>query len=226
MIVIISDLHGDANTAGYPRFEDVENAALEAAEYAAKHKAEAFICAGDIITNDPSLDLMIRCVKSANKVNALAPGEKYWMSGNHDVFEDDQGTTAVDLIHGDRTYAVTAPCTSSLGIGFLPFTASSRNYDPAAQVLKWKKAGLDLRLIVGHLNIDGITPGSEIEKFPRGRNVFFPIDECKKFFPKAVLVNGHIHKRGVFNGVHIVGSLVNLTRGEVDNKPGFLAIDV
>jgi hypothetical protein len=113
-------------------------------------------------------------------------------------------------------------------VGFLPFTPSSHAYDPEVALENFKigaTIGGELKMIVGHLNLEGIAPGSEVENFPRGREVFFPIEKAKKMFPNAVLVNGHIHRRQVHRGVHVVGSLVQLTKGEVGNEPGFLVVE-
>ncbi len=235
MIVAASDFHGDASTAGFPRFDDVLAAGMESVEYAVKHNADAYVFCGDFITNDPSLDLMVRCIGIAKEM--LAPLKKariqsFWMSGNHDVFEDGRGTTAVDLIPTDDlvttvTKGPTLCCLEDYAIILLPYVPPSHSYmaEIGGIFKSWGKCGLPVKAIFGHLNVEGITPGSEVSDFPRGRDVFFPIGECRRYFPDAVLVNGHIHKRQVYNGVHIVGSLVNLTRGEVDNEPGFLVID-
>lgn len=225
MIVVASDFHPDANTAGFPRFDDVRSAAMESVDYAIKHGAEAYVFCGDLITNDPSLDLMIRCAGLLLEMDtALECGgvARYKIPGNHDVFEDGRCTTVLDFLDPIKqpTYY------PEERLGFLPFSPSSHSYDPEYAVYSWKEYDTKPRAIFGHLNVEGITPGSELSDFPRGRDVFFPVDACKRLFPDAILVNGHIHRRQVFNGVHIVGSLVNLTRGEVDNEPGFLVLDV
>lgn len=228
--VIVSDLHPDANTAGLPRFGDVEEALRQATAHALEIEADLMIFAGDLITNDPSIHLVIRCqmmLKRAEKRlwERRVPFLK--IPGNHDVFEDGLGTTALDIFthsvfhqpslyrHDDGEY-----------VGFLPFAATSHSYDPEEAIEEFHaQAPGEVKLIVGHLNLEGIAPGSEVENFPRGREVFFPIDKAKKMFPNAVLVNGHVHRRQVHRGVHVVGSLVPLTKGEVGNEPGFLVVE-
>lgn len=226
--VIVSDLHPDANTAGFPRFHDVEAALFEAVEYANVNNADTFIFAGDLITNDPSIDLVVRCASMLDRAfGILKTAKAYKIPGNHDVFEDGLGTTVLDATY-EGTYFPRPGFCAINGIGFLPFTPASHRYDPVEALKEFGErstiAARRVDLIVGHLNLEGINVGSEYNDFPRGREVFFPIEEAKEMFPNAVLVNGHIHRRQVHRGVHVVGSIVPLTRGEVTNEPGFLAV--
>lgn len=227
--VLVSDLHGDTATAGFPRYGDVDRALHEAVDYAIENKADFFIFGGDLITNDPKLELMLRCITMAQTVAGRlneAGIKSYWIPGNHDCFESSYGTTAVDPIQSDVAVVVKEPSIID-GILFLPFTPHSHDYSPeaACETLALECDTSEVKLVVGHLNIEGIMPGSEVEDFPRGRNVYLPVDTIKRLFPNAIITNGHIHARQVFNGVHIIGSLVNLTRGELSNEPGFLVID-
>ncbi len=226
--VVVSDLHPDANTAGYSRFGDVSTALWEAVKYACEKKADYFICAGDVITNDPSLSLMIRCLSLIIECSSVLEQngiKNYWMAGNHDVFEDGLGTTVLDPLMKATflTKVVKHPFYTG-DIVFLPFTASSDAYEPSKYISEIKST--NVKLVVGHLNVEGITKGSEFNDFPRGREVLFPLEECKKLFPNAVLLNGHIHKRQNYKGLQIIGSLIPLTKGEVDNEPGFLVVDI
>lgn len=226
--VIISDLHPDASTAGFPRFGDVEKAMFEAADYANENEADTFIFAGDLITNDPSIDLTLRCVDLLFRtLDRLNKGiRRCLIPGNHDVFEDGLGTTVLDLF--ERDYWLYKEPDMHEGIVFFPFTPSSHRYDPSemCEQMRLDAMDQDVRLVVGHLNLEGINVGSEYNDFPRGREVFFPIEEAKRCFPNAVLCNGHIHRRQVHRGVHVIGSIVPLTKTEASNEPGFLVIDV
>ena len=84
----------------------------------------------------------------------------------------------------------------------------------------------DVVFVGTHLMLEGIGHGSETSDSPRGRDVFFPIVEMRALFPNAVFCAGHYHRQQVYEGVHIPGSLVQLTRGELDHRPGFLGLDV
>jgi hypothetical protein len=110
----------------------------------------------------------------------------------------------------------------------LPFTPFCRSYDPAVFL---REAAFVCRsprvLIAGHLNLEGITPGSETLDMPRGRDVFFPIEEALATFgDRAILLNGHYHERQVYRGVQVVGSLERLGFGELRNEPGYLLVEV
>lgn len=229
--LIVSDLHPDASTAGYPRFADVESALFTAMEVGNVENVDGVIFAGDLLTNDPSLDVGFRCVELlCRALRRSQAKKKYVIPGNHDVFEDGRGTTAIDLLRyepGVRLFKKPELCDD---IVFLPYTPASHRYDPAAfcENLRAERpsSAVQVKLVVGHLNLEGINVGSEYNAFPRGREVFFPIEEAKRCFPKAVLVNGHIHKRQVYRGVHVVGSLVRLTKTEAANEPGGIIVDV
>jgi len=252
-VVVVSDLHPDASTAGFPRFEDV----AVALNYVVKQsieviKPDAFVFAGDLITNDPTLDLMIRCQvlaqESARKLGG-AGMSSFWVAGNHDIFEDGLGTTALDVLACvSGATVIKRPCIlpllnviatvtnprprPDLGL-FFPFAPLSHNYTPIeaahSAVLAFGAHGADpnrVKLVVSHLMLEGIGPGSETQDMPRGRDVFLPIDELREMFPKAIFVQGHYHRQQVYRGVHVVGSLVRLTRGEIDNTPSFLILEM
>lgn len=234
-VVICSDLHIDAKTAGYDRYEDCKKALSQAVEHAIQVKARYFIFLGDL--TDPDSPNIIRCMRAASEAaQSLADHQidSYWMSGNHDVLEDGKGTTTLDLIsaqhYGHGSHIVRDPCyfvvseMHSHEFLFLPYTPTCKNYDPEQFVKKYK--GCKPKLICSHLMIEGISVGSETEDFPRGRDVFLPIDTIKELFPKAIVVSGHYHQAQVFNGIHVVGSMVRLTRSEVNNTPRFLTLDI
>lgn len=234
--VLVSDLHPDASTGGLPRFDDVEKALGEAVDLAIKISADCFIFEGDLITNDPSIPLVIRSIGLLQRAgHKLVPNVSisrralFAIPGNHDVFEDGHGTTALDVLDWDVVREPSLRVVNDEeGIVFLPFTPSSRSYDPkkACEALaeQARDDDVEVKLVCGHLNLEGINSGSEVNDFPRGREVFFPIEEALHYFPNAVLTCGHIHKRCTYRGVEVVGSLVNLTKGEIDNAPGFLVV--
>ena len=115
---------------------------------------------------------------------------------------------------------------TDLGLFGLPFTAPNRAYDPERVVEEFESGGRKIKVVAGHLNIEGIEPGSETTSMARGREVFWPKAAIKKKFPKALWLNGHYHRQQVFQGIHIPGSLLRLAHDEEDNKPGFLVFEV
>ncbi len=241
-LLVISDLHLDAKTAGFPRFDDVEGAMWAAAERAIDWKADAFLCLGDV--SDPDSPEMIRAICAVNRIGRELHRElipSYWVVGNHDTLEDGHGTTVLDPVsyrvvktphlvafkRGPRTGKLTH--TTGPGdktIGFLPYTSLSHTYDPAEVVRSWHREGTRVDLIAGHLMLEGLGHGSETTDYPRGRDVFFPIDVCRELYPDAVLLCGHYHAAQTYRGVHIPGSLVNLTKAERDHTPGWLEIEI
>jgi DNA repair exonuclease SbcCD nuclease subunit len=241
-VVVVSDLHPDVSTAGFPRFDDVQAALDQAVEYAIQNDA-VFFFLGDLVTNDPPNDVMIRCIGMAQRAAhhlAAAGLLSCWIAGNHDVFEDGLGTTALDPLErtgcvrdGERIGRVivskSEPMVIQIGLLKLavtfPFAPTSHGYDPLAEARKI--ADRDRVVLVGsHLMLEGIGPGSETQDFPRGRDLFLPIDEIRQLFPNAVIVSGHYHTRELYRGVQVVGSLVRLTRGERHDEPGFLVLEV
>lgn len=230
----MGDAHYDARTAGFPRFDDVRDALNRAADAAIEQRADCFIFGGDLC--DPGSPELVRAICAAQDIVwKLDQGgvTSYWLSGNHDTFEDGHGTTTLDPIdqfgREFGSYVIKEPVCDDerySGIGFLPYVENSRSYDPAAVVRGWAAEGKMPKLVVGHLMLEGIAAGSETADFPRGRDVFWPLDELDRLFPDAVLVAAHFHKPQVFGRVQVVGSLCNLTRAEIGNVPGYLVIDL
>ena len=253
-IVHTTDWHPDASTAGYARFDDVAQAVQSSVDHACKLSGQGervgYLFTGDLLTNDPSLDVMVRCTCLAQRAGRQLSESgvpSWWMPGNHDVFEDGLGTTAVDTLEGDYARVIKRPSVVEVEQGkvmlLLPFTPVSHSYDPkawlesllndgaggdphASMTSAFDAAGLAKRskvvLVAGHLMLEGIGPGSETHDMPRGRDVFFPVDLVRRLWPDALMANGHYHRQQVHNGVHVPGSLAVFTRGELGNRPGYL----
>jgi len=231
-ILVTSDWHGDATTAGVERYEDVEAAALEVLDAAINDAGlvDAFFFLGDLTDPDPprcwrAAELAIRIAKELHTAGIPS----VWLTGNHDVLEDGNGSHTLQPLKATGFgWVVDGPGVSSVipGIKFLalPFVARSNNYDPI-EVVK-RSAGESVQLVVGHLNVEGIEPGSESSEFARGRDVFLPLAQIKQAWPNAVVCNGHYHRPQEYHGVHVPGSLVRLTRAEANNTPGYLMIEV
>lgn len=200
--------------------------------------AVRYVFAGDLLTNDPTLDLAFRCVGQARWVaRALHAGgiDSYWVAGNHDVFEDGYGTTALDLLHqcAPGVTVCSRPGWYEDGeLLLLPFPTSAKKYDPAYVCeSNAEEFGESTRIVVGHLGIEGIGAGSETTDFPRGRDdVFLPLEQLFGRYKNARVFNGHYHKRQVhrspWGSVQVIGSLVNLTRAEIGNPQGHLVVGV
>jgi DNA repair exonuclease SbcCD nuclease subunit len=235
--VITSDWHGDWVTEGVPRFGEVAAAAhfsvSRAIELKQKREEVIYIFAGDLAeTEGPG---MLRSIElAADCANELAVYSipSFWLTGNHDVIEDGIGTSNLTPLKASQGEVHDRPIVFQQGrerlvtICFLPFTPHSHDYDPDAFVRAAAEEFPHVDLVVGHLMLEGIGPGSETRDMPRGRNVFWPLDAIKACWPQAVLVGGHYHEAQIFRGVHVIGSLARLTRAECGNVTAFPVIDL
>ncbi len=240
-ILVCSDFHVDASTAGYLRQNDIEQAVLQTVEAAVREKVDLYLFLGDLCDPDgvKSHRAAALSVYVATTLWMQHEIPSRWITGNHDVIEDGSGS------HTLAGVAALAKGLGAWGIGlmaspfvetalshgvdilYLPFTPRSHSYDPSQWVEKCGAGTNDRRVIVAsHLNIEGIEVGSETTDMPRGRDVFLPVQQIRKRWPHALMLNGHYHRRQTFNGVVIPGSLERLTFGEEHNTPGFLIVEV
>lgn len=234
-LIVSGDWHLDAVTAGVERFADVAAAAYAAVARATELKAEGadvkFLFAGDL--SDPEPPRCWRAVELATSIVMTLDAndvDSFWITGNHDVLEDG---------HGSSTLRPLTPITSVFdGPGFLPifdgvwlvclpYVPRTHAYSPAEFVASLPPAlsepGQKV-VVLSHLMIEGIEPGSETSDFARGRDIFLPIAEIVERFPEALMFNGHYHARQNFRGVWLPGSLARLTRLEAANTPAFYEV--
>lgn len=230
-LVITSDWHSDAITDGARRELDVHNAVTRAAEYAIDHDVDGFLFAGDL--TDPDNVRSHRAVARAIVIAGRLENhgiQSAWIPGNHDVIEDGSGDHTLVAIEaaGFTVWDTPARYTfKGIDVIALPFAPHALGYDPDAIVRQIHAADPDpVQLVLGHLSLDGMHPGSETKDMPRGRDVMWPLDALNECFPDALLVGGHYHRACVHNGVHIVGAPVRFTHGEESNSPGFMVVEV
>lgn len=232
--LVTSDWHLDHVTDGYPRWDEVEKTVDYSVEVALKEGVDLYIFGGDL--TDPDGWAVHRAQAKAIQV-ARALADKgipsVWVAGNHDVVEDGHGTTTLTPLaatgYGLVFEQPGLTTVKGVLVMALPFTPRSHAYEPE----KWLKLqATKLRahkgpiIVVGHLNLAGITPGSETTEMPRGREVTWPVEGLAKLAPKATLIAGHYHKSQEFKGVNVVGSLARLAHGEELNEPGMLLLEV
>lgn len=236
-IFVVSDVHLDAVTAGVSRFEEISGLLMSVAERAVEESADAFFFLGDLCDPDSGPDVLRILPIAMHAIRKLdrAGVDSYWLAGNHDVVEDGRGTTTLDPLRGhyESAVVVTVPTISwndNVAVCWLPFVERAANYDPEATVRDFyaKTPSAKAHVVAGHLNLEGISPGSETTDMARGRDVFFPIDAATKCAPagsKVLLMNGHYHRQQVYRGVHVPGSLARLRFDEESHDPGYLVID-
>lgn len=244
-ILVTSDWHPDATTAGFPRLNDVRAAVEETVRVAVEEHVDLYLFLGDLADPD---DVRSHAALEIALWAAVYLAERgipsRWLQGNHDALEDGSNGSTLQALDGlargrtnSRILTHREPgfevCCAGLPIDLvaLPYTPRSHPYDPAAFVrgLPPELGGNGLRrvIVAGHLNLEGIAPGSESLEMPRGRDVFFPIDAVlERFGDQAVMLNGHIHQQQTYRGVRLPGSLEKLTFGDGDGAPGFLLVEV
>lgn len=251
-ILVTSDWHVDASTAGVERAAELESyvAALAARlEDTRKPRVDVLIHAGDFA--DPGSLYDCRWIATIMRHVAVLHrrvGRSIWIAGNHDVIETSGGWSmltplAEAAIAGwcEGIEIVEAPSLIGIdGVGFLCLPYVARSVEKAPKYRDFytdalEEAGRRRKLVVvGHLSIPGITPGSE-EEMPRGREMIFPVDEIAEFRP-AVVINGHYHARQTFAArtssggnlpIEIPGAPIRFTFGERDDGArGWLEIEV
>lgn len=235
-VLVTGDWHADAVTAGVPREDDIRKALRELLDVLRRESCDVLLFLGDLCNPDT-----VRAWRSAMVAIEFARElvelrvSSIWITGNHDVIEDGHGShtllpLAVFATELDATMC-DSPRIVQIDGGYvlaLPYVARSHGYDPIAEVdAAAHMLGTGRNVIVaGHLMLEGIAPGSEVTDFARGRDVFYPVEECAKRLPDAVLVNGHYHAPMEHRGVMMPGTLARLTRGEIGNAPGYLIVEV
>lgn len=229
-LLITSDWHLDATTAGVERRGDLEAAVDRIAVAAAEHCVDGFAFLGDL--TDPDSPRAWRAVEYAVRFAQGLGRDQLWLVGNHDVVEDGRCSSTLLPLRGAGFRVVDTPQSTVLAgvpVVALPFTPRSHAYDPPEFVLELErgaKRAPGTPLVLSHLCVEGIEPGSESKEFARGREVFLPLEEIREWMPGALVFNGHYHRRQTFREVNVPGSLARLTRGERDNSPGFLIVEV
>ncbi len=248
-LVFSSDWHGDVITQGVDRYDEVEEGVMESVKHAIAINADVYFFGGDLC--DPHTARAHRSVMLAHRVAYVLDAAgipSYWLVGNHDVIEDGSGGhTLMSLgwspgavmpdpqwslgwspgaVMSDPQWFTVGTHRDFINVVALPFTPTSRSYDPVEFI-----EGLEIDndspiLVIGHLNLKGICAGSETLDMPRGREVFWPTDAIKAKFPRAIMVGGHYHERQTYDGVRIIGSTARLTYGEGHHKVGYLELEI
>lgn len=237
-IVVSSDWHLDAITSGQRRLDDIIPAIEQTIDIAIYQDADFYIMLGDL--TDPNNVRSHRAIAQTLSLPLSddAPHQTFesvFITGNHDVIEDGSGDHTMLALKRhytvfDRPYImqVVSGSGKAINVVALPFTPSSHSYDPS-KFIEDNHVRINPEfptLVLGHLNIEGITPGSETDDMPRGREVFWPFKAVKKYLPDAIYLNGHYHNPQVYRDIIIPGSLVRLSFGEVTNKPSFLVLEI
>jgi DNA repair exonuclease SbcCD nuclease subunit len=227
----ISDLHLDAVTHGVPRRDEILRSVHASLELI--REGDVLVVNGDI--TDPGTNRSYQAIADAIEIDrrakALGAYAVEWVVGNHDVLEDGSGGSVLDPLAAAGCSVHSEPTNVEVVEGgplflFLPHAPLARRYDPE-KVVEELLPERGPVIVFGHLNPPGITPGSEVDVMPRGRDVMWPKFEARR---EVLLVGGHIHRAqeypqrppGQFrpwDSIQIVGSPVRFGFGEADHNP-------
>ena len=254
-ILLSSDWHVDAVTAGVERYKELRAHVDAVVAYCTRNEVDHFIFGGDAY--DPgSMSEARWCsflIESAFRIQRQLKGSSLWIAGNHDVIERSDGVTTLSplrvacaevnsrangleerlrAIHVAETpahYVLNHPdVAKSVRVLALPFVARAA-LKPDTYTLPFDGDELPAEVVVGHLTVPGIVTGSE-EEMIRGRDIIFPHAEVLEMKPLAVF-NGHYHRPQTINveglDIQIIGAPARMTFGEVDaTERGFLVLEV
>ena len=230
-LLVTSDWHLDASTAGIARFADVAASIDWTVEQAIANKVDLYLFLGDLC--DPDANRTPACVsKAIRTAHALqrAGIESRWLVGNHDVIEDGSGTCTLEPLGAAGLPLRNKPSSEVIGgvmFVWLPFTPRTGTYDPEAFVRSIPSApSFKHYVVAGHLNVPGVIPGSETHDMPRGRDVWFPVDAVRAHLKGALMMNGHYHGVDTDSLVVIPGSLERLTFNEERHVPSCLLVEI
>ena len=229
-ICFVSDIHIDRVTCGVSRFEDIWDSLVKIISY----EYDWLFFLGDWA--DPDNRVSLRSGAAAIKFEDILDRPTYWITGNHDVLEDGYGThTLLSLQAKYRESVFSRPKyveENQFRLLALPYASRANAYQPGEFIKKARETIKDDKrplIIIGHLDCEGITPGSEVNEMARGREVFWPTKEIAECFPDALCFGGHIHQKQVYEKdgcrIQIVGSLSRLSFDEQDHVPGIHILD-
>ena len=86
-------------------------------------------------------------------------------------------------------------------------------------------------IVLSHLSLRGMVPGSESREMARGRDCYLPLEILDEVSKPTLVLSGHYHKptewrRGPGkHTVHVVGSIDRFTFGEEDNEPRAMVLE-
>lgn len=247
-ILLFSDVHLDVVTAGVVRFNEIQAACAQVVVAAMERRVDLVLFLGDLCDPD-SVCAHAAASVAVDMATTLAEEgiASRWLVGNHDVVEDGSGASVLSALGplnivgsasielrdhpGIETLVArgpgTGPNVDGVRLVSFPYTARSHAYDPV-KFLESYNGEIDRTptVVISHLMLEGIGPGSETADMARGRDVFLPVELVRHYFPNSIIFNGHYHAPQEFKGVNVVGSLVRCRFDEAHNETGFVVIDV
>lgn len=232
-LLVFSDIHLDAVTAGKSRRSEVLEFLGRVVDIARTQEVDSVIFAGD--AHDPgqvtdalfSADL-IRW--TTNLVRIRSAPSFVAVAGNHDVIDSSERFLQ-EPVTSLTPLRAAAQCMSSeesqrvhvferphlrlikenvavLGLPYVSRAHAKMHAEWDELAFKQAKAFVDgggKLIVVGHKTIPGAELSSETSEMARGRDQVFPFEQVSRLKP-ALVINGHYHRRQevVWGGLHIM----------------------
>lgn len=254
-ILLTSDWHLDAVTAGVPRLGEFSEYIGKIVQAVRDHGVDTIAILGDYFDpgkmNGPEMTTVL--FDTADRLGTSGADRVIWIAGNHDVIESPGGWTTISPLesaigngafHDDCCKCAVQTVfqrpqfmkpREGFGILALPYTARtldvSDHLSGAIEAAEaYRKEGNPM-IVLGHLSVPGAVQGSESKEMARGRDADIPFDSLANLSP-ALVANGHYHKAQIVKGpggveVVIPGSPHRFTFGERnDSEKGFMILDL
>lgn len=251
-MLLTSDWHMDAVTAGVPRIGEFEAYLTAVVEAVKARRVDIVAVLGDFFDpgkmNGP--ELTARLLMAAVKLSESGAQKVLWIAGNHDVVETSDGFTTISAlavaIQGgflDRTgcarnYVWEKPGVRDFeGYGVLGLPYRARLAQKPGEMEEALEAAAKLKgegaplIVLGHMTVPGASLGSESAEMARGRDLDIPLTQLAELEP-VLVANGHYHQAQTVAGpggirVVIPGSPHRFTFGERnDADKGFVVLDI
>jgi len=246
-IMLSSDWHVDASTAGVNRFAELSERIEWLVEEAINNKVEHFMFLGDY--QDPDAcewykyqDLLVRVVVKLSQAGIRS----HWLQGNHDVVKalSEHSTLSIVRTVSEalkvKPYFYNRPTCKPRDITegqpfnlvALPYPSlATYNNDlcVANDVMKFASLcnASAPTIVISHMQIKGMVPGSESGDMARGLDHELPFDRLR-LLPNVRVYQGHYHRHQTVQreGVEVVvvGSLARLHFDEEDHNPGYMMV--
>ena len=221
-ILLTSDWHLDAVTAGVPRLDEIGPYVEELLGVIAREKINFVFHLGDLFDPGSMLGALYTAnvIDIAGRLADSGAEAVVWVAGNHDVIESSRGATTLSPLaaavragrigagDGAETHVVERPTFLEL-VGYdipnlrvvaLPYVARAVERMPGHDDLRAaafaEAAALGDKwplVVIGHLTVPGALVGSETTDMPRGRDLDFPLEEVSRLNP-ALVAAGHYHR--------------------------------
>jgi DNA repair exonuclease SbcCD nuclease subunit len=239
-IIVCSDAHLDARTAGVERFDEIAESFRQAVWHAVEPvpHADLFVFCGDLCDPDDGRDVLRASAFAVEMATTLSANHvpSLWLAGNHDVVKDGQTTTLEPLLYlgdGNVQVAVREPLLLQRGehvdVLALPYSPTAYDAEEAVRRAEERAREHEARLVIfSHLMLPGMHLGSESGEMARGKDRNFPLKALNALRDApALVVSGHYHRaQRTEDGIRVVGALARLTFGEETNAPGFLVVEL